>query len=232
MDAIGYTISFVMRKRGLYALQDDTNEDDEHKGAPTNTELQSLQEEISQLQSSIHRQRRELSTLDALAEEYSSKGYARKVASLDSRRNRRRRVHDSHKYTAMAKTVHQFVPALNRLLELKDIYADHVFAKNYEALSIDMQKCLHDLGVEEADVSVGDCVNECMNVVEEVEDELGTVDETCVVEVLKKGYILKGNVVRLADVTVKVSTSEGEDDSLEPVEEQMSNLDASKLTRS
>lgn len=109
----------------------------------------------------------------------------------------------SNTYTATADIVREFLPSLDRLDHLRETYGDDEFGKQYNALPGAMRTALAELGVTEYAVAVGEPFDPSrMALVEERYSE--SVAPDFVLEQLRMGMELKGNIVRMAECVVSL----------------------------
>ena len=84
------TISLMSTNPDDVPVSSDTQADGATSASQTkNQELEGIKEEIAKLEQSLKAKRRELASIEGLAEQYSKAGYSRKVAELDGFRKTR-----------------------------------------------------------------------------------------------------------------------------------------------
>lgn len=105
---------------------------------------------------------------------------------------------NSNQDTNMATILRSFLPVKDKLDMLRQSYGEDEFGQAYVALAGNFNTCLAEMGVTDYTVSPGDPVDRRRVVV--VEEEYSTeFAKDTVVQPLKLGLELKGNVIRLAE---------------------------------
>mmetsp|Transcript_21624 Transcript_21624/g.30300 ORF Transcript_21624/g.30300 Transcript_21624/m.30300 type:complete len:305 (+) Transcript_21624:72-986(+) len=183
---------------------DEGGEDVEDPVEEIDPEIKALKDEIEVLESNLKNKNRDLNRLENLCEDYSQAGYARKVAQMEGYRKNRQSAFSENKFTARASVVKNFLPILDNLQSLDVEYEGDEFAKKYSALGWDFKNALKDLEMTEFSVQIGDAVDGRVSVVDEIYSE--EISKGCVVEVLRDGYELHGNVMRTAEVIASMGS--------------------------
>ena len=115
-------------------------------------------------------------------------------------------MNSSNKYSSTASTLVEFLPVMDRLVELRNLYGEDEFGKLYNALPGAFHTAFKELGVTEYSIQEGEPVDRMrMTVVEEQHSE--TPADT-VLQVLSDGMELQGNVIRGAACVISKGTEE------------------------
>jgi molecular chaperone GrpE (heat shock protein) len=171
---------------------------------PEDPQVAALKAEIEGLERELKARKRELGSLKDSLDLYSRDGYARRVAEMENMRRARSSLNRNSKSSAAAAVVSEFVPALDRLAELRDRHSESDFANQYGALAGALRSAMAELGVRDYIVGAGDRVlADRAEVVDRVYSD--EVAKGCVVEVVaNQGLELDGNVVRRAKVVASL----------------------------
>jgi len=184
------------------AAKEEEEESDEEE---EELELKSLKEQIMELESTLKQKNRDLSQMLGLADDYSKGGYSRKVAEMEGLRRLRKAVSKSNKLTARASILQAFLPILDKLKTLDDLYKEDEFQNNYAALSNDFSNTLKSLGVKEYTAKEGEKVSALReNFVKEQYSDV--IPKGCVIASVGSGYELEENVMRMADVVISLGS--------------------------
>ena len=104
---------------------------------------------------------------------------------------------NTNKFTATAKVCAEFLPVLDRLEALKEVYGEDEFGQQYNAMSGAMRAALQALGVKEYGVSPGEAVD--LGRVQVIESEFSEeFGKDTIIQPLSNGLELEGNTVRMA----------------------------------
>jgi molecular chaperone GrpE (heat shock protein) len=104
----------------------------------------------------------------------------------------------SSKSGATADLLTQFLPVLDKLVELRETYGEDEFGKQYNAVAGDMKGAFSKMGVTEFAVETGGAVDKTRMVVVDSEySEEHAVDT--VIRAVVGGMELEGNVIRMAE---------------------------------
>jgi len=195
----------------LFSTSEDQNDIKKENEAPPeenkNSELDDIKKEIAQLEQTIKNKKRELASIEGLAEQYSKAGYARKVAEMDGFRKNRQAAQFDDKSAVKASVLQDFLPVLQRLNDLNDQYASNTFAvRNYSTLSTSFANTLKTLGLLEFTPDVGSKIGDTSRI-KVVQEEVSDLypESGYIISVLKKGYELNGNIVQPAEVVASTS---------------------------
>lgn len=189
------------------SLDTDTDEaeGDDAAEPEIDPEVKELKDKISQMESTLKQKNRDLSKLQDLCDDYSSGGFARKVAEMEGYRRSKKAASADSNLVARAVVLQSFLPILDDLKSKGELYADDEFAQKYSALGSDFSNCLTNLGVSEYTVAEGENINSLRtNTVEEEFSD--SIAKGCVIAPVRLGYELKGNVMRMADVVVSLGS--------------------------
>jgi len=183
----------------------DEAEGDDAVEPEVDPEVKELKDKISQMESTLKQKNRDLSKLQDLCDDYSSGGFARKVAEMEGYRRSKKAASADSNLVARAIVLQSFLPILDDLKSKGEVYADDEFAQKYAALGSDFSNCLTNLGVSEYTVAEGENINSLRtNTVEEEFSD--SIAKGCVIAPVRLGYELKGNVMRMADVVVSLGS--------------------------
>lgn len=212
------------------AVNDEKEGDPSPLKKPEDPQVTALKDEIAELERELKARKRELSGLNDSLDLYSKDGYARRVAEMENMRRARSSLNRSNKSSAIATVVAEFVPALDRLTELRDIHSSSDFAKQYGALAGALRSSLGELGVQDFSVGVGDRVDAAkMEVVNQLQSP--DVPQGCVIEVVhNNGLELQGNVVRRAQVVASLGPPQPAAGEEEPADSAPSGAEAGAET--
>jgi molecular chaperone GrpE (heat shock protein) len=109
----------------------------------------------------------------------------------------------SNRYASTAVVLQPFVPIYDQLQATREAYGDSDFGQKYNALPGAMRSAWSALGVTEMSVKENDRFDAMrMVALESVHDE--TAPAQTVMQVLKQGLELQGNVIRLAECVVSL----------------------------
>jgi molecular chaperone GrpE (heat shock protein) len=171
---------------------------------PEDPQVTALKGEIEVLERELKARKRELASLRDSLDTLSRDGYARRVAEMENMRRARSSLNRNNKSSAAAAVVSEFVPALDRLVELRELHSESEFARQYGALAGALRSAMAELGVRDYGVGAGDRVRaDRAEVVDRVHSD--EVAKGCVVEVVSnQGLELDGNVVRRAKVVASL----------------------------
>lgn len=179
------------------AAVNEQQEDIEEDPPQEDPELVALKEEIAILEQKLKEKRRQSAAMGDSADEMSKAGYARKVAEMENMRRKRTMMQSSNKSTATASILADFLPVLDKLIELREAYGEDEFGRQYNALPGAMKTALVGLGVKEYAVSVGDKVDASRIIVVEAEHSDEYPVDT-VIRPVADGLELEGNPIRMA----------------------------------
>jgi len=174
-------------------------------------EMVKLKEDIDELEREISKKRRILINTQDSTDDFSKSGYTRKIAKIE---NKRRQVDAALKESeaiGFATGVQIFLPILDKLKALNDeTYAGNEFASQYRPLYStfkDMLSGPNGLGCTEIVPVVGNKIDKSSttSIRQEYSSELA---KGTVMEMLKPGLVLKGNVLRFAEVVESLGSEE------------------------
>ena len=172
-------------------------------------EVVALKEQITSLESDLKAKKTQLNSLKEMVDKYSSEGYAREVAKGQSNQRLRGANMADNKMAARASVLQSFVPVLDELDEVGRKYQGNSFASTLDSgLRSELENSLMELGVKEYTVGVGDAIDGIGRVVaieEEYSEEAG---KGTILQVLKTGLEISGNVVRPAEVVGSLGSEE------------------------
>lgn len=134
----------------------------------------------------------------------------------------------SNKETSIANVLRSFLPVKDQLEMLNNKYQDDEFGKNYGALHGNFNTAFTEMGVTEYTATVGEKIDRTRMLVVEEKYSPDHPKDT-VLEPLKMGLELKGNVIILAECVASLgdeSSSEEDDGS----EEESDDADAGEET--
>jgi molecular chaperone GrpE (heat shock protein) len=204
----------------LFADQEPNNEmENEQPVEQTNEEItqdvsesssqddgvQSLKDEIAALENTLKQKKLDLNRINNMADDFTKAGYARKVAQMESFRKSRNESIQGNKYTAVASVLQNFLPTLQELEAITASHQDDSFASGYSGLLGSYRGVFKDLGVVEFTPQEGANLDTLrMNVVAEEFSE--AIPKGCVIQTLKTGLELEGNVMTFADVVVSLGS--------------------------
>ena len=121
---------------------------------------------------------------------------------------------------SVASTVVEFLPILDKLEDFNNLYVNDDYGKQYSALLTSLKQALTDLNVVDYTVSVGEPVDLGRMVVMETQAATattieggGTTEDSVVLECLRPGLELEGNIVRCAQV-IASAVDDDDDESL------------------
>lgn len=103
----------------------------------------------------------------------------------------------SNRETSIATVLRDFLPVKDKLDMLQAQYGDDEFGKQYTALAGNLNTAMGAMGVTEYAATVGEKVDRSRVLV--VEEEVSDKPEGTVLQPLRMGLELKGNVIRLAE---------------------------------
>jgi molecular chaperone GrpE (heat shock protein) len=117
----------------------------------------------------------------------------------------------SNKAASIAAVLTEFLPMRDRLEQLKVEFSDDTFGKQYNAIPTAMTKALHDLGVTEYTMSVGEPIKNIINesrciVIDSEYSEL--VAKDTVLRPLRVGLELQGNIIRPAECIASLGSEQ------------------------
>lgn len=167
---------------------------------PLDPEVVALKESITNLESDLKAKKTQLNNLKEMADKYSSTGYARQVALVENNKRLRGANMADNKSAARASVLQSFLPAINELDLVGQRYEGNAFAKTLDAgLRSEFGNALGDLGVAEYNVESGASmdVGRVVAVEEVYSEEFG---KGTVIQAVKSGLEISGNVVRPAEV--------------------------------
>jgi len=175
---------------------EDSAEPEEKKLDP---EVIALKESIASLDSDLKAKKIQLSNLKDIADKYSSAGYARQVASVENNKRLRRGNIDDDKSAARAGVLQSFLPVLDEYDVVKQKYEGNAFASTLDALRIEFENSLVEMGVSEYVVESGQSMDagRAVAVEEEYSEEYA---KGTVIRASKSGLEISGNVIRPAEV--------------------------------
>lgn len=139
------------------------------------------------------------------------------------------RLQSSNAADAMAVCLAEFLPVLDRMMELKQQYETHEFGKKYNSLTDTLRQAYTELGVTEYTIATGDIVDKSRMLVVDSEYSNDYSADT-VLRPVSMGMELQGYIVRYAECvaslgpeTTTPTTSpeqdkEGDDDTETPSE--------------
>lgn len=123
---------------------------------------------------------------------------------------------NTNKFSATARICAEFLPAMDRLEDLRTIYENDDYGKQYNAMVGAMKSCFSELGVTELVVQAGDALD--LNRVEVIESRYSdTAPKDTIIEPLTSGLELEGNTVRLATCVASLGPEVEESSGDEPV---------------
>ena len=126
----------------------------------------------------------------------------------------------SNKETSIANVLRDFMVVKDKLDALKDQYETHPFGKQYTALAGNLNSAFSAMGVSEYTANAGEKIDPTRVLV--VDEVYSTdFDKGTVVELLKPGLELKGNIIRLAECVGSL----GEEGADGPSEEESENTE-------
>jgi len=163
-------------------------------------EVVALKEQITSLESDLKAKKTQLNSLKEMVDKYSSAGYAREVAKGQNNQRLRGANMADNKMAARASVLQSFVPVLDELDEVGRKYQGNSFASTLDSgLRSELENSLMELGVKEYTVEVGDAIDggRVVAIEEEYSEEAG---KGTILQVLKTGLEISGNVVRPAEV--------------------------------
>lgn len=159
-----------------------------------------LKETIASLESDLKAKRSQLSSLKDMVDKYSSTGYARQVAVVENNKRLRGATNTDSRGAARATVMRSFVPVLDELDAVKVRYEGNSFAKTFDAgLRSEFENSLRDLGVLEYVAESGQKID-VARVVAVKEEHSEEFAKGTVIQALKSGLEISGNVVRPAEV--------------------------------
>lgn len=163
-------------------------------------EVVALKESVTNLESDLKAKKTQLANIKDMAEKYSSTGYARQVALVENNKRMRGANMADNKSAARASVLQEFLPVLEDLDVVGARYEGNAFAKALDGgIRSELENALGELGVSEYVVEVGQAMEMGRVVaVEEVYSE--DFGKGTVVQALKSGLEISGNVVRPAEV--------------------------------
>ena len=177
--------------------EESPEEEEEPKLDP---EVVALKEQITSLESDLKAKKTQLNSLKEMVDKYSSAGYAREVAKGQNNQRLRGANMADNKMAARASVLQSFVPVLDELDEVGRKYQGNSFASTLDSgLRSELENSLMELGVKEYTVEVGDAIDggRVVAIEEEYSEEAG---KGTILQVLKTGLEISGNVVRPAEV--------------------------------
>lgn len=125
----------------------------------------------------------------------------------------------SNKETSIANVLRDFLPVVDKLDMLKGKYGEHPFGKQYVALAGNMRAAFSQMGVSEYEAAVGEPLDPGRYLALEEVYSSGQPKGT-VLESLKPGMELKGNVIRLAECIASLGEETEEQEEQEDVDEE------------
>lgn len=152
------------------------------------------------------------------ADDYTESGYLRQVAEMDNYRKRREITTQNNRFSGRAAVVSQLMPILEELEDLEVKFDRDL--NGYKALRWDLQNVLTEkLDVEEFSVEAGDDFSNARHasIGEELSD---TIAKDLVIQEVKKGLEIKGNVIRQAEVIKSLGKEQVEENQEEQSEEE------------
>ena len=127
-------------------------------------------------------------------------------------------LNSSNRSSATASILTDFLPVLDKLFALREKYSDDEFGKQYDALPGAMKTAFVDLGVSEYSVAAAEKVDTSRVMV--IDSQYSdSVPKDHVIEPLKGGLELQGNIVRMAECVASLGP-EGTDEEEEEEEEE------------
>jgi molecular chaperone GrpE (heat shock protein) len=110
----------------------------------------------------------------------------------------------SNRYASTAVALQPFVSIYDDLLETREMYGDTEFGQKYNALPGAVKSAFSALGVNQLAVSEGTDVFDSsrMVAIESVHDRV--IPDGVVLSVLKPGFELQGNIIRMAECVVSL----------------------------
>lgn len=190
-----------------------TNESSETKSEepPEDPAITELKLTIAQLETEVKQKKTSLSNLQEAADRYTKAGYARQVALVENNKRMRGANMADNKGVARAAVIETFLPVLDDLDAVWSKYEGDEFVKSLSALRTEFMNSLHELGVTEYEAKVGDVVDggRIVSVAEEHSEELG---KGTVINVLKTGLEISGNVVRPAECVGSLGSEKVEEE--------------------
>lgn len=182
------------------ATDETPAEEEEEEAPPLDPEVVALQESVTNLESDLKAKKTQLANIKDMADKYSSTGFARQVALVENNKRMRGANMADNKSSARASVLQSFLPVLEDLDVVGARYEGNAFAKSLEGgIRSELENALGELGVSEYVVDGGQAMEMGRVVaVEEVySEEFG---KGTVVQALKSGLEISGNVVRPAEV--------------------------------
>lgn len=178
----------------------DADADADAEEPPLDPEVVALKESITNLESDLKAKKTQLNNLKEMADKYSSTGYARQVALVENNKRMRGANMADNKSAARASVLQYFLPAIDELDLVGQRYEGNGFAKTLDAgLRSEFGNALGELGVAEYNVESGASmdVGRVVAVEEVYSEEFG---KGTVIQAVKSGLEISGNVVRPAEV--------------------------------
>ena len=163
-------------------------------------EVVELKTQIETLEAELKSKKSQLSSLKDMSEKYSSTGYARQVALVENNKRLRRSNVADNQLGVRASVLQSFLPAVDELNALGQKYEGVAFASTLDAgLRSEVNNQLGELGVSEYSVEayVFPVSGRVVAVEEQYSDEFA---KGSVIQMLRPGLEISGNVVRPAEV--------------------------------
>lgn len=181
---------------------EETEEEEEPKEDPAVT---ALKEEIVKLERELKSKQATLNRVKDDVDTYTESGYLRKCAEMDNVRRMRAAATSSNVESSRATVLGDFLPVLDDLRSLDQIYADNSFAQKYGALRWDYENALKSFGAADFTLAEGDSFDSlrAVSVGEEYSD---TISKGSVVAVTREGVEVSGIVVRPVECVVSLGS--------------------------
>lgn len=211
------------------ASEEEAEEAEAEEEPEVDPEIQAMKDEIKELEKVLKSKRVILSKVEDKIDDFSKAGYMRKCAEMDNINRKRKEAFVDDKLISQASALQYFLPVLESVGTLELTYENNEFAKKYSAIGWDFRNVFKSMDCVDFSVTVGEpCVRSKMTVVrEEYSDD---IKKGAVIEQLKEGMELKGNIVKMAEVVVSLGSEadaikEAEEDAERVSEEKAEVLD-------
>mmetsp|Transcript_1360 Transcript_1360/g.3228 ORF Transcript_1360/g.3228 Transcript_1360/m.3228 type:complete len:254 (+) Transcript_1360:114-875(+) len=202
------------------AIEDEAQVEEEEP--QLDPEVVELKAQIETLDAELKSKKSSLSNLKDMSEKYSSTGYARQVALVENNKRMRRSNVADNQLGARASVLQSFLPVLDELDALGQKYEGNAFASTLDSgLRSELNTQLGSLGVSEYGVGAGDAmdIGRVVAVEEQYSEE---VAKGSVIQIIRPGLEISGNVVRPAEVIgslgSEASAEEGDESAAEESE--------------